>query len=237
MAVKFAASFGAEVTMLSHSPSKEADAKKLGAHYFALTSDPEVMKSLAGEFDVILNTVSADHDYNEYLKLLNTNGTMIVVGMPSAPAVIPAASLVLKRKSIMGSLIGGIAETQEMLDYCAEHNIISDVEVINMDYINEAYERMNKSDVKYRFVIDMASMKKESALYKSTLIQKILKRMFQICKHTFKGKPLNLSGFPLYVWCCCLLLVRSQETFTQHFFFKNVFFFKNISRAGSKATQ
>jgi uncharacterized zinc-type alcohol dehydrogenase-like protein len=122
------------------------------------------MKSLAGEFDVILNTVSADHDYNEYLKLLNTNGTMIVVGMPSAPAVIPAASLVLKRKSIMGSLIGGIAETQEMLDYCAEHNIISDVEVINMDYINEAYERMNKSDVKYRFVIDMASMKKESAL-------------------------------------------------------------------------
>jgi uncharacterized zinc-type alcohol dehydrogenase-like protein len=111
------------------------------------------MKSLAGEFDVILNTVSADHDYNEYLKLLNTNGTMIV-GMPSAPAVIPAASLVLKRKSIMGSLIGGIAETQEMLDYC-EHNIISDVEVINMDYINEAYERMNKSDVKYRFVIDM----------------------------------------------------------------------------------
>jgi uncharacterized zinc-type alcohol dehydrogenase-like protein len=126
---------------------------KLGAHYFALTSDPEVMKSLAGEFDVILNTVSADHDYNEYLKLLNTNGTMIVVGMPSAPAVIPAASLVLKRKSIMGSLIGGIAETQEMLDYCAEHNIISDVEVINMDYINEAYERMNKSDVKYRFVI------------------------------------------------------------------------------------
>ena len=117
------------------------------------------MKSLASEFDVILNTVSADHDYNEYLNLLNTNGTMIIVGMPSAPAVIPAASLVLKRKSIMGSLIGGIAETQEMLDYCAEHNIVSDVELINMDYINEAYERMNKSDVKYRFVIDMASMK------------------------------------------------------------------------------
>ncbi|MFQ3173209.1 MAG: putative zinc-type alcohol dehydrogenase-like protein [Flavobacterium sp.] len=160
MAVKFAASFGAEVTMLSHSPSKEADAKRLGAHNFALTSDAEVMKSLASEFDVILNTVSADHDYNEYLNLLNTNGTMIIVGMPSAPAVIPAASLVLKRKSIMGSLIGGIDETQEMLDYCAEHNITSDVEVIDMDYINEAYERMNKSDVKYRFVIDMASLKK-----------------------------------------------------------------------------
>jgi uncharacterized zinc-type alcohol dehydrogenase-like protein len=159
MAVKFAASFGAEVTMLSHSPSKEADAKKLGAHHFALTSDAEVMKSLANEFDVILNTVSADHDYNEYLNLLNTNGTMIIVGMPSAPAVIPAATLVLKRRSVMGSLIGGISETQEMLDYCAEHNITSDVEVIDMAYINEAYDRMNKSDVKYRFVIDMASLK------------------------------------------------------------------------------
>lgn len=159
MAVKFAASFGAEVTMLSHSPSKEADAKKLGAHHFALTSDPKVMKSLANEFDVILNTVSADHDYNAYLNLLNTNGTMIVVGIPSTPAVIPAMTLVMKRRSIMGSLIGGIAETQEMLDYCAEHNITSDVEVIDMAYINEAYDRMNKSDVKYRFVIDMASLK------------------------------------------------------------------------------
>lgn len=159
MAVKFAASFGAEVTMLSHSPSKEADAKNLGAHHFALTSDPEVMKLLANEFDVILNTVSADHDYNAYLNLLNTNGTMIIVGIPATPAVIPAMTLVMKRRSIMGSLIGGIAETQEMLDYCAEHNITSDVEVINMDYINDAYDRMNKSDVKYRFVIDMASLK------------------------------------------------------------------------------
>jgi uncharacterized zinc-type alcohol dehydrogenase-like protein len=159
MAVKFAASFGAEVTMLSHSPSKEADAKKLGAHHFALTSDAEVMKSLANKFDVILNTVSADHDYNAYLNLLNTNGTMIIVGVPNTPAEIPAMTLIMKRRSIMGSLIGGIAETQEMLDYCAEHNITSDVEVINMDYINEAYDRMNKSDVKYRFVIDMASLK------------------------------------------------------------------------------
>ncbi|MCG9792178.1 NAD(P)-dependent alcohol dehydrogenase [Flavobacterium algicola] len=159
MAVKFAASFGAEVTMLSHSPSKEADAKKLGAHHFALTSNEEVMASLASKFDVILNTVSAEHDYNAYLNLLNTNGTMIIVGIPNSPAIIPAATLVMKRRSIMGSLIGGIAETQEMLDYCAEHNITSDVEVIDMNYINEAYDRMNKSDVKYRFVIDMASLK------------------------------------------------------------------------------
>lgn len=159
MAVKFAVSFGAEVTMLSHSPSKEADAKKLGAHHFALTSDAATMDSLANKFDFILNTVSAEHDYNAYLNLLNTNGTMIIVGVPTAPAEIPAITLILKRRKIMGSLIGGIAETQEMLDYCAEHNITSDVEVIDMSYINEAYDRMNKSDVKYRFVIDMASLK------------------------------------------------------------------------------
>lgn len=159
MAVKFAVSFGAEVTMLSHSPSKEADAKKLGAHHFALTSNPETMESLTNSFDFILNTVSAKHDYNAYLNLLKTNGTMIIVGVPATPAEIPAITLILKRRSIMGSLIGGIAETQEMLDYCAEHNITSDVEVIDMDYINEAYDRMNRSDVKYRFVIDMASLK------------------------------------------------------------------------------
>jgi uncharacterized zinc-type alcohol dehydrogenase-like protein len=159
MAVKFAVSFGAEVTMLSHSPSKEADAKKLGAHHFALTSDPATMDSLKNKFDFILNTVSAKHDYNAYLNLLNTNGTMIIVGVPTAPAEIPAITLIMKRRKIMGSLIGGIAETQEMLDYCAANNITSDVEVIDMGYINEAYERMNNSDVKYRFVIDMASLK------------------------------------------------------------------------------
>ncbi len=159
MAVKFAVSFGAEVTMLSSSPSKEADAKKLGAHHFALTSDTDKMESLANSFDFILNTVSASHDYNFYLNLLKTNGTMIIVGAPPTPAVIPAFTLVMKRRSIMGSLIGGIAETQEMLDYCADNNIVSEVEIINMDYINEAYDRMNKSDVKYRFVIDMASLK------------------------------------------------------------------------------
>ncbi len=160
MAVKFAVSFGAEVTMLSSSPSKEADAKKLGAHHFALTSDQKTMESLANNFDFILNTVSAAHDYNAYLNLLNTNGTMIVVGAPPTPIEAPAFTLIMKRRSIIGSLIGGIAETQEMLDYCAEHNIISDVEVIDMSYINEAYDRMVKSDVKYRFVIDMASLKK-----------------------------------------------------------------------------
>jgi uncharacterized zinc-type alcohol dehydrogenase-like protein len=159
MAVKFAASFGADVTMLSGSPSKEEDAKTLGAHHFALTSDDEVMASLAGKFDFILNTVSGKHDYNAYLNLLAKNGTMIVVGVPPSPAQVPAINLIHKRRSIMGSLIGGIAETQEMLDYCAEHNITADVEVIDMAYINEAYDRMNKSDVKYRFVIDMASMK------------------------------------------------------------------------------
>jgi uncharacterized zinc-type alcohol dehydrogenase-like protein len=159
MAVKFAASFGAEVTMLSSSPSKEADAKKLGAHHFALTSNPEVMASLVNSFDFILNTVSATHDYNTYLNLLKKNGTMIVVGAPPVPSTVQSFTLIGKRRSIMGSLIGGIAETQEMLDYCAQHNIVSEVEVINMDYINEAYERMEKSDVKYRFVIDMASLK------------------------------------------------------------------------------
>ncbi len=159
MAVKFAASFGAEVTMLSTSPSKEADAKKLGAHHFALTSDPATMKGLQNSFDFILNTVSAEHDYSTYLNLLRTNGTMIVVGVPPTPSKVPAFNLIFKRRSIIGSLIGGIKETQEMLDYCAEHNIVSDVEVINIQEINEAYERMLKGDVRYRFVIDTASLK------------------------------------------------------------------------------
>ena len=159
MAVKFAASFGAEVTMLSTSPSKEADARKLGAHNFALTTDPAVMASLQNNFDFILNTISAQHEYATYLKLLRKNGTMIVVGVLPTPSTAPAMALIGKRRSIMGSLIGGIAETQEMLDYCAEHNITSDVEVIDMDYINQAYDRMEKSDVKYRFVIDITSFK------------------------------------------------------------------------------
>lgn len=160
MAVKFAASFGAEVTMLSSSPSKQADAEKLGAHHFILTSDAEAMKKAAKSFDVILNTVSANHEYSTYLNLLKTNGTMIIVGIPEVPSKLPANVLINQRRSIIGSLIGGIKETQEMLDYCAEHNITSEVEVIDMQYINEAYERMLKSDVKYRFVIDLESLKK-----------------------------------------------------------------------------
>lgn len=160
MAVKFAASFGAEVTMLSSSPSKQDDAEKLGAHHFILTSDAVAMKKAAKSFDVILNTVSANHEYSTYLNLLKTNGTMIIVGIPEVPSKLPANVLINQRRSIMGSLIGGINETQEMLDYCAEHNITSEVEVIDMQYINEAYERMLKSDVKYRFVIDLESLKK-----------------------------------------------------------------------------
>src|SRR6202047_5394281 len=159
MAVKLAASFGAEVTMLSTSASKEADAKRLGAHHFALTSKPDVLKQLSMHFDFILDTVSAPHDYEAYLNTLKTDGVLICVGLPAEPMGVPAFSLVPRRRSIAGSMIGGIAETQEMLDYCAAHNIVSDVEVISIQQINEAYERTMKGDVKYRFVIDSASLK------------------------------------------------------------------------------
>jgi len=158
MGVKLAASFGAEVTMLSHSPSKEADAKRLGAHNFVLTKDEGQVKKMAGYFDFILDTVSAEHDYNMYLNMLRTSGTMVCVGAPPTPAQIPAFNLIFQRRSLAGSLIGGIPETQEMLDYCAANNIVSDVEVIDIKNINEAYERMLKGDVKYRFVIDMATL-------------------------------------------------------------------------------
>ncbi len=158
MAVKLAASFGAEVTMLSHSPSKQKDAERLGAQHFLLTSDETKVAEAAGRFDFILDTVSADHDYNLYLGMLKRDGKMVCVGAPSAPAQVPAFNLIMQRKTIAGSLIGGIPETQEMLDYCAEHNIVSDVEVINIKDINEAYERMLKGDVRYRFVIDMSTL-------------------------------------------------------------------------------
>ena len=158
MGVKLAAAMGADVTMLSHTASKEKDAMRLGANHFVLTSDAEQVKKVMGSFDFILDTVSADHDYNFYLGLLRTNGVMVCVGAPPSPAQIPAFNLIFGRKSVAGSLIGGIPETQEMLDYCAEHNIVSDVEVIAMKDINEAYERMLKGDVRYRFVIDMATL-------------------------------------------------------------------------------
>lgn len=158
MALKLAASMGAEVTMLSHSSSKEEDAKRLGAHKFVLTSNVAQVKSVAKYFDFILDTVSAEHDYNLYLSMLNTNGVMVCVGAPPVPSAVKAFSLIGGRRSLAGSSIGGLPETQEMLDYCAANNIVSDVEVIKISEINEAYERMVKGDVRYRFVIDMASL-------------------------------------------------------------------------------
>jgi uncharacterized zinc-type alcohol dehydrogenase-like protein len=159
MGVKFAAALGAEVTVISTSPSKEADAKKIGAHEFLVSKDSAAMKAKTGYFNFILNTVSAYNDYNEYLNLLALDGTMVLVGAPNSPIPVSAFSLIPRRRRLAGSLIGGIRETQEMLDFCAEHNIVSDVEVIPASMINEAYERVLKSDVKYRFVIDCASMK------------------------------------------------------------------------------
>jgi uncharacterized zinc-type alcohol dehydrogenase-like protein len=158
MGVKFAVAFGAEVTVLSTSASKEQDAKKLGAHHFVVTKDEAQMKKAKKSFDFILNTVSAQHDYGSLLSLLKTNGTMVVVGIPPNPVPVSAFSLIGGRRSLAGSLIGGIQETQEMLDYCAEKNITSDVEVIAMKDINTAYERMIKGDVRYRFVIDMSTL-------------------------------------------------------------------------------
>jgi uncharacterized zinc-type alcohol dehydrogenase-like protein len=158
MAVKLGVSFGAEVTMLSSSPAKKADAQRLGAHKFVLTRDPEQINQVRKYFDFIIDTVSAEHDYMQYLDLLKTNGIHICVGAPPTPAQINAFSLIGGRKSIAGSLIGGIPETQEMLDYCAANQIVSDVEVINIQDIHSAYDRMLKGDVKYRFVIDMASL-------------------------------------------------------------------------------
>ncbi|OON69810.1 NAD(P)-dependent alcohol dehydrogenase [Hymenobacter sp. CRA2] len=158
MAVKLAAAMGAEVTVLSTSPSKEADAKVLGAHRFVVTKDPEVLKQERNYFDLIINTVGSNMDLNQYLLLLRLDGTMVMVGLPPEAPQIGIFPLVGQRRRLAGSHIGGIAETQEMLDFCAEHNIVSDVEVIPIDYINEAYERMLRSDVKYRFVIDLATL-------------------------------------------------------------------------------
>ena len=157
MGVKFAVALGAEVTVLSHSPSKEADAKAMGAHHFVSTKDPENFTAIAKSFDVILNTVSAEVDINQYLNLLAQDGTLVVIGLPGKPYAVHAGVLLGARRSMAGSMIGGIPEMQEMLDLCGEHNILSDVEVIKADYINQAYERTIASDVKYRFVIDASS--------------------------------------------------------------------------------
>jgi uncharacterized zinc-type alcohol dehydrogenase-like protein len=158
MAVKFASSFGAEVTMLSTSPKKEADARRLGAHHFVLTKNNDRVNEVTNYFDFIVDTVSAPHDYNMYLNMLKTNGTLICVGIPPTPIELLGFSLLGNRRSIGGSSIGSTKDTQEMLDYCSEHNIVADVEVISMSEINEAYERMIKGDVHYRFVIDMSTL-------------------------------------------------------------------------------
>lgn len=159
MAVKFAVAMGAEVTMLSTSASKEADARKLGAHHFVLSNDDAAMEKLDSTFNVVIDCISADHDYEKFLKLLGLEGKLLVVGLPSHEPKVNPFELIKNRRSIIGSMIGGTVETQEMLDFCAEKNIVADVEVIPMQYINEAYTRMLKSDVKYRFVIDMATLK------------------------------------------------------------------------------
>jgi uncharacterized zinc-type alcohol dehydrogenase-like protein len=158
MAVKFGVAFGAEVTVLSTSPSKEKDAKKLGAHHFVVTTDPAQVKAAKGTFNFILDTVSAEHDFNLYMSLLKTDGIHICVGAPPKPAEISAFSLLGGRKSVAGSGIGGLAETQEMLDYCAKHNIVSDIEIIDIKDITASYARMVKGDVRYRFVIDIATL-------------------------------------------------------------------------------
>ncbi len=158
MAVKFAVSFGAEVTVLSTHAGKKADAEKLGAHHFVVTTDEEQAKSVAGKFDFILDTLSASHDYNFYLAMLKAGGKFICIGLPVEPINVPSFNIVFTRKCIAGSLIGGLPETQEMIDYCGEHNITADVEVIPIQQISEAYKRMLASDIKYRFVIDMKSL-------------------------------------------------------------------------------
>ena len=159
MGVKFAVSFGAEVTVISTSPSKEADAKKLGATHFLVSTDKEAMSKYSSYFDVVLDAISANHDYTTYLNLLGIDGKLMVVGLPIESPKVQPFSLVTNRRSVIGSCIGGMKETQEMLDYCAEHNIVSEIEVIPMQKINEAYDRMLKGDVKYRIVIDLASLK------------------------------------------------------------------------------
>jgi len=158
MGVKFGVAFGADVTVLSTSPKKEADAKALGAHHFVVTTDPAQIEAAKGSFDFILDTVSAVHDFNMYLSLLKTDGVHICVGVPPEPAPIAAFSLLGGRKSLAGSGIGGIKETQEMLDFCAAENIVSDIEIIDIKDIQTAYDRMVKGDVRYRFVIDMKTL-------------------------------------------------------------------------------
>jgi uncharacterized zinc-type alcohol dehydrogenase-like protein len=158
MALKFAHSFGAHVVQFTTSESKLADAKRLGADEVVISKDAAAMKKQFGSFDFILDTVSAPHDINPYLQALKRDATYAQVGLPDKPPVINMGNLLFKRRNLSGSIIGGMAETQQMLDYCAEKNIVADVEVIPIQQINDAFERVVKADVKYRFVIDMASL-------------------------------------------------------------------------------
>lgn len=157
MAVKLARAMGAEVTVVSTSPTKRNDALALGAHDFGATTEAATFKRLANRFDLILDCVSAKHDYNAYLSLLALDGRMVLLGIPDEPVPLAAFSLIRNRRQLEGSLIGGIRETQEMLDFCAEHGVASDIELIPIQQINEAYERMIRGDVRYRFVVDCAS--------------------------------------------------------------------------------
>jgi uncharacterized zinc-type alcohol dehydrogenase-like protein len=161
MAVKFAHAFGAHVVVFTTSPGKKEDAHRLGADDVVVSRNADEMQKHAGSFDFILDAVSADHDINAYINLLGRDGNLTLVGAPAEPLDVTAFSLIMRRRSLSGSAIGGIAETQEMLDFCGKHNITADVEVIPIQKVNEAYERLLKSDVKYRFSIDMASLKLE----------------------------------------------------------------------------
>jgi uncharacterized zinc-type alcohol dehydrogenase-like protein len=158
MGVKFAHALGAETTVFSHSPAKESDAKRMGADHFAVVKEPKDLKRFSNSFDLILNTVSADIDLEPYLQSLKLDGTLVVIGLPGKPYSINAGTLLDQRRSLAGSMIGGIAQLQEMLNFCSAHNIVSDVEIIKPDYINQAYERTVASDVKYRFVIDTKNL-------------------------------------------------------------------------------
>jgi len=159
MGVKFAHAFGAHVVLFTTSPGKTADALRLGADEVVISKDDSAMQKLGATFDFILDAVSAEHDLNAYLSLLKLNGTMALVGAPPKPAPVNGFNLIMKRRSLAGSAIGGIRETQDMLNFCAEKGITSDIELISIQQINQAYERLLKGDVKYRFVIDMASLK------------------------------------------------------------------------------
>jgi alcohol dehydrogenase (NADP+) len=159
MGVKFAHALGAHVVLFTTSPGKAADAVRLGADEVVVSKDADEMNKHASSFNFILDAVSAEHDINAYLSLLKLDGTLVLVGAPEKPLPVAAFNLIFGRRQFAGSGIGGIQETQEMLDFCAEHNIVSDIEMISIQQINEAYERLLKSDVKYRFVIDMASLK------------------------------------------------------------------------------